>query len=484
MRKYIALIFTALTVFACTHTPETKQATSSFTFRPDGTFKIVQITDTHMSVGDSDEEKQFVINRIGDVIETEKPDLIVFTGDNVTSCHTKDMWDGILAMIDAKGIPFACTYGNHDREEQYSDIDLPQCFVNDPLCINTLTPEGYLADMAVTVASSTTGKTAAVLYIMDSGDYSQVASHWDYGWITHDQIHWYMEQSRAFARANGNVPVPSYAFFHIPTNEFYEAYTEGLICGNRGERECPGELNSGIMSAFEENGDVHAIFVGHDHDNDYVARIGGIAAVYGRCCFRREADHVPANGSRVIELKEGDYGFRTWIREIDRVADDIHFDVPLDYTLHRATSVSGLKPGLLRTMYSNVLEMSEMEKTATKGTTEVTPTPRMIDHMGEGDYGAVQEGYLYVPTTGVWSLHCSIYDEGLVVVDDVKFGPTNYGRGQIKLNLEKGYHPIKIYMKTRNGRGCWCKLGWRDQYHTRHHEITPDYFFHQEYHQE
>lgn len=454
------------------------KAAPDFKFRQDGTFKIVQITDTHLSTWNSEEETAYVIGRLGDVIDAEKPDLIAFTGDNVTSCSTKELWDKMLAMIDTKGIPFACVYGNHDREEQLSDIDLPQCFVNDPLCINTLTEDGYLDDMAVTVASASGDKTAAVLYFMDSGDYSPVAYHLDYGWITHDQMHWYMEQSRAFARANANVPVPSYAFFHIPTAEFYEAYNTDLICGVRNEKECPAELNGGVFSAFEVNGDVHGVFVGHDHENDYVARLGSIAAVYGRCCYYKRDDAVPGNGTRVIELREGDYGFRTWVREPAGVVDDVHFDVDLDFKLRPATEVSGLQPGLVRTMYSDVKEMMEMETTAVKGEVSVVPTPRMIDRMGTGCYGAIQEGYIYVPETGAWSIHASESSQGLVCIDDVTINPNYWSRGQIKVNLEKGYHPIKIYMKASCNGGCWCKLMWRDQFDERYNEIPADYFFH------
>lgn len=450
----------------------------AFKFRQDGTFKIVQITDTHLSNGNSDEETAFVLNRLSDVIDAEKPDLIALTGDIVTSCSTEEMWKKLLGMIDPKGIPFAFVYGNHDREEQLSDIDLPQCFVNDPLCINTLTKEGYLDDMAVTIASAATDKTAAVIYFIDSGDYSPVAYHLDYGWITHDQLHWYMEKSRAFARANSNVPVPSFAFFHIPTAEFYEAFTTDSICGVRNEKECPAELNGGVFSAFEENGDVHGVFVGHDHENDYVARVGSIGTVYGRCCYYKRDTAVPGNGTRVIEFREGDYGFRTWVREPAGVVDDVHFDVDIDFALRKATDVSGLQPGLVRTMYGDVEEMTEMETTAVKGEESIVPTPRMIDRMGEGNYGAVQEGYLYVPESGAWSIHASESKQGLVCIDDVTINPNYWSRGQKKINLEKGYHPIKIYMKTQNSGGCWCKLMWRDQFNARYHEIPADYFFH------
>ncbi|MCF0167757.1 MAG: metallophosphoesterase family protein [Bacteroidales bacterium] len=478
MKRFLPFLLAVFTLAACGSDSNNPAGKHSFAFGADGTFKIVQITDTHFSTNSSEENRAFVINRLSDVIDAEKPDLIIFTGDNVTSGNLKEMWEQILKMVDSKGIPFACVYGNHDREEQLSDLDLPQCFVNDPLCINTLSKEGYLEDMALPIASRKSGKTGAVLYLMDSGDYSPVATHWDYGWITHDQVHWYVEHSRAFAKANSNKPVPSYAFFHIPLNEFYEAYSEGLVCGGRGEPECPGELNSGLMSAFEENGDVHAIFVGHDHDNDYVARIGGIACVYGRCCFNRHDGRIPADGTRVIELKEGDYGFRTWVREIDKVVDDIHFDVPIDFTCRMASKVSGLEPGLCRTMYSEVLDMVEMESTAKASPSEIVPTPRITGRIGQGNYGAVQEGYVYIPETGAWSFHCSIYDEGKVIIDDIEFGPTDYGRGQVKYYFEKGYHPVKIYMKTFNGNNCWCKLMWRNQYNARYHEIPADYFFH------
>jgi len=458
----------------------TTSSDACFSFRPDGTFRILQIADTHFSNGKTKEERAGVIDRLGRDIDTENPDLIIFTGDNVTSCDTKEIWGEVLEMLDSKGVPFACTYGNHDREEMYPDYELPQCFVNDPLNINKITAEGWLEDLAIEIKSAATGKRAAVIYVMDSGDYASIPGYGDYGWFTHDQIHWYVNKSRGFAKENGNVPVPSYAYFHIPVNEFYRAYSTGLICGNRGEKECPGDINSGILAAFEENSDVHGIFVGHDHSNDYVARIGNVAAVYGRCSHDKAAGEVPGNGSRIVELREGDYGFRTWVREADGVVDDIHFDVDLDMKLRQACEPEGLKPGLVRTMYSEVDNVEDMEQTAVRGESSITPTPRMIDKMGEGDYGAVQEGYIYVPETGAVSFNLGVNDEGFAVIDDAPFRPTPLAKGMVKLNLEKGYHHIKIYMKCKNGGGCWVKFTWHDQFHCRFHEIPADFFFHAE----
>ena len=56
------------------------------------------------------------------------------------------------------------------------------------------------------------------------------------------------------------------------------------------------------------------VFVGHDHDDDYAVYWKGILLAYGRFTGgNTEYNHVP-NGARVIEMKEGERSFRSWIR--------------------------------------------------------------------------------------------------------------------------------------------------------------------------
>ena len=49
-------------------------------FNADGTFKVLQFTDTHIRTFNV-EEAQEVYDRIDHMVKAEKPDLIVFTGD-------------------------------------------------------------------------------------------------------------------------------------------------------------------------------------------------------------------------------------------------------------------------------------------------------------------------------------------------------------------------------------------------------------------
>ena len=48
-------------------------------FNPDGTFKIVQFTDVHFKYGNSNSD--IALERMRQVLDIEKPDLVIFTGD-------------------------------------------------------------------------------------------------------------------------------------------------------------------------------------------------------------------------------------------------------------------------------------------------------------------------------------------------------------------------------------------------------------------
>lgn len=84
--------------------------------------------------------------------------------------------------------------------------------------------------------------------------------------------------------------------------------------GTRLERECIPPYNSGMFEAWTECKDIMGAFVGHDHDNDYVAYLDGIALAYGRFSGGNNTYHNLCRGARVVELHEGERMFYTWIR--------------------------------------------------------------------------------------------------------------------------------------------------------------------------
>lgn len=70
------------------------------------------------------------------------------------------------------------------------------------------------------------------------------------------------------------------------------------------------------------------MFVGHDHDCDYVVNWKGILLAYGRYTGGDTVyNNLPdGNGARVIELTENKPGFRTWIRlKGDQIINEVRF---------------------------------------------------------------------------------------------------------------------------------------------------------------
>ncbi len=288
------------------------------TFSEKGRFRIAQFTDTHVDLG-SDErrsESQKTVAQLEYILQTEQPNLVVFTGDVVTGKPAAAGWRMILDPLKKAKIPFIVVLGNHDREQDLSSREIGAIVSEYPNNLTLLT-KGQLADCVVAVADPTGKKTEALLYCMDSNDYSTVKELEGYGWFTFDQIGWYRSLSHRYTEKNGGKPLPALAFFHIPLPEYIEsarATTEEMI-GQRTEDECPGILNTGMFAAFVECGDVFGIFTGHDHDNDYLFTKQGIALTYGRFSGYKTTYTDLKQGVRIIELKRGERSFDTWIRE-------------------------------------------------------------------------------------------------------------------------------------------------------------------------
>ena len=101
--------------------------------RKDGKFKIVQISDTHMVTGvgackdaidargnrlPESEADPLTVNFIGKILDTEKPDLVILTGDQLHHDipDSQSALFKVVAPIIERSTPFAAVFGNHDSE--------------------------------------------------------------------------------------------------------------------------------------------------------------------------------------------------------------------------------------------------------------------------------------------------------------------------------------------------------------------------------
>lgn len=285
-------------------------------FNADKKFKIVQFTDLHVKWQDPRSDVAF--ERMNQVLDEEKPDLVIFTGDIIYSAPAEENMRHVLKTVSDRKIPFSIVFGNHDNE-QGADKEallavaqsLPYNLTEDEV------PEiSGVGNYVLTLRSSDGSRDAAALYCLDSNTYSTIEGVKGYDYIKFDQIQWYMQKCAGFTRANGGRPLPSLAFFHIALPEYNQAASDenAQLYGIRREKACAPALNSGLFTAMKQNGDIMGVFVGHDHDDDYAVCWHDVLLAYGRFTGGpTEYIHLP-NGARVIELTEDSRTFRTWIR--------------------------------------------------------------------------------------------------------------------------------------------------------------------------
>ena len=301
-------------------------------FNKEGTFKIVQFTDMHYVHGNPQSDTTLLL--ITRVLDTEKPDMVVFTGDIVTG-PVQQGWDAVTRPVIERKIPFAVTLGNHDHEQGVTRATIAEIVTSYPYNLNSLSaiaPDRVMDNVIPIYSSKQNLREAALVYCFDSGAYSTIEDVKGYGWITTDQIAWYRELSMHYTIKNNFQPLPALAYFHIPLPEYRLAFNEekNRRYGVRNEDECSPELNSGMFVAMREMRDVMATFVGHDHVNNYIVNHHDIALAYG-CFSGWKTTYTPeSNGARVVLLRENKREFDTWIRLLDGT---IHYSMtfPADF---------------------------------------------------------------------------------------------------------------------------------------------------------
>lgn len=89
---------------------------------------------------------------------------------------------------------------------------------------------------------------------------------------------WLMREGH-YARDRG---VPQLAFTHIPPPEFLSLWNSSshVVRGSRGEPVCCRNYHPGLFEALQEAG-VGALYVGHDHANDWSGTLEGVRLAYG-----------------------------------------------------------------------------------------------------------------------------------------------------------------------------------------------------------
>jgi hypothetical protein len=290
------------------------QSKNNLHFNPDGTFKIVQFTDIHIQYDSYRSDSALFMMKT--VIEREKPDLVVLTGDVVGSDNRKKAWLKVAqVMIDAK-TPWAAMLGNHDAEYELNKQQTMDAIVGLPYNLTVSGPKEIAGagNYVLPIQSSSSNKTAALCYVLDVSETNRPPENHSgvYEWIDESQIKWYKNQSAAFTKQNGGMPLPALAFFHIPFPEYNEVAGKSTTVGFQSEvgRSVPN-FRSNLYEAMLDCKDVMGTFVGHQHNNNSIGCLNDICLAFGQTSGRQVYGERGA-GARVIEFYEGQLKFESW----------------------------------------------------------------------------------------------------------------------------------------------------------------------------
>ncbi len=310
-------------------------------FRPDGGLTIMQVSDPQ----DLHFVRRAMIQMLNAAYDLIRPDLVVFTGDNILGNHLNDARFGnrravfnkeetfrrmrralayLLDPLDRRGIPFAFVYGNHDDMNAISKERQATIYERYPGLrgLNRSDPRVDIDTFNLPIYGSDGKKIVFNLWMLDSAGHDDDGEN-AYTCVSEPTVRWYVETSERLKRQNGGRPVPSLMFQHIPVPEitglleeteaadptavahgekFYRLNPH-LARGTLGEYPHPCAENFGQFEAVVGQGDVLAMVFGHDHRNNFAGRLRGVDLIQTSCAsFRCYGGRL--RGVRVFELDE------------------------------------------------------------------------------------------------------------------------------------------------------------------------------------
>ena len=291
-------------------------------FRPDGDFTLMQLTDMHcVDDAETNRRTRALAERL---IEWEKPDFIMNTGDAVYGPDSASQLDDILAPIAASGIPWSFTLGNHDGEYLNNKPELFDRLIRMPNCRLWHDPDsGARTGNHWLALRNDEGVPEWVFFGLDSGMNHPDARVGGYDVITREQIDWYRRAIAAFERE-----APDFStmlFQHMALPEFETVWRYEVTRGMRREGIGAPRINTGFFSALLESGHAKGVFVGHDHVNDFYGTLYGVTLGYGRQSgYGSYSAPDFQKGCRMFRFTRGSTGtFETWLRleRGDRIDD-------------------------------------------------------------------------------------------------------------------------------------------------------------------
>ena len=253
-------------------------------------FKILQLSDIHLSQSDAHEQHFEVIDR---TIKAAKPNLIVLNGDIFTFAD-KHVVNKFFKFIDSHQIPWTYTFGNHDDQGYYNDMYIPRLLSEKEkfgyAYMKNLEDDDVTGrtNFVINIKDDDTKKIVHQVYMLDSHSYNFETMKYDA--LKQDQLEWYERVVKYSTKElGGGTPILSSMYMHIGFPEVMDPWDQnkdkdhqdGLIIGDMEEWGGSPDTDPGFFKSVKKLGSTKSVHVAHDHANDSVMLYQGVYICFG-----------------------------------------------------------------------------------------------------------------------------------------------------------------------------------------------------------
>ena len=304
-----------------------------------GKFRILQISDAQ----DLHWVRKTMLVMLENACEDLKPDLIVFTGDNILGNHLRDYrfsskkkemsreeeyaimkkaLSHILDIPERRKIPFAVIYGNHDDMNSFTGDEQGDIIRSYSMNRGFESTGDLCGTYRLPVYSSDGDNQLMNLWMINTSWHDKALDRC-FNDITEKQVEWFRKESAQQKEINGGKAYPSLVFMHIPLKELDDftqecapeestIYLPGVninLCRKKGvfghihEPVSYLDNDNGFYKEVLADGGVKGIVSGHDHLNDFYGEKDGLKFVATPCASFRCYGN-PHRGVRIFDIYE------------------------------------------------------------------------------------------------------------------------------------------------------------------------------------
>lgn len=241
--------------------------------RDNGQFKILQLADLHLSTGvgvcrdavprpppgTKCEADLRTTEFVTKMIDEEKPDFVVLSGDQVNGETAPDVQSAIFKialLLKERKLPYAAIFGNHDDAQSMSREAQMMLMESLPYSLATAGPaeiDGVGNYYIEVLGRGNSQHSAVTIYFLDTHAYSPNERKYPgYDWIKQSQIDWFNNTAQSLKKKHAEYTHHhmDIAFIHIPLTE-YADYNNTWV-GQWREGVTAPVFNTGFRDALVE----------------------------------------------------------------------------------------------------------------------------------------------------------------------------------------------------------------------------------------